>query len=349
MSVEPPDEPERNRYAAATESWLGELDDAVPGDFSDVVRRAATLQPERISAQDVEDAAALPTDESELRARLHFGTLDDFLDDATAFVTSQRVDTPPPLRAVGTRSDEETRGSSGAGSGRWLRIALLGVGLAAAVVLVPRTMRWGTGSQTTDASFSAAQDRLRESARDAAEQAVTRRPQPAPTENERSVANVEEGATLHELAPHDPPQEPTGIPDAAPRTTARRDREARLRALDDQARAAWKRGELATARNKLEALARLGGRRDLVDIAYGDLFNLARQTDDEAGLRRYWRRYVKRFPRGRFIDDARAGLCRAARGETQRECWQAYLVDRPRGTYRDDARRALEAFRSAAP
>src|SRR5690606_4753335 len=107
------------------------------------------------------------------------------------------------------------------------------------------------------------------------------------------------------------------------------------------ARAAWKVGDLGLAEDKFQQLVRIGRRGKAVDLAYGDLFSIARQRNDRPGLRRYWKQYVSKFPRGRWIDDARAGLCRtAAAGEAQ-ACWRAYLADRPRGTYRADAEAAL--------
>ena len=68
---------------------------------------------------------------------------------------------------------------------------------------------------------------------------------------------------------------------------------------------------------------------------------LARQRHDAAAEAKLWERYVRRFPGGRYVDEARAGLCRRASGDAATRCWRAYLDDRPRGTYRDQARAAL--------
>lgn len=115
----------------------------------------------------------------------------------------------------------------------------------------------------------------------------------------------------------------------------------RLEAIDARGRAAWKRGDLAAAEAAFTELVRIGGRRPIVDIAYGDLFELARQRRDPASEARLWRTYLKRFPNGRYADEARAGACRRAQGEAARACWRSYLADRPHGTYRDRARAAL--------
>ncbi|MFO0633071.1 MAG: hypothetical protein U0168_09500 [Nannocystaceae bacterium] len=115
----------------------------------------------------------------------------------------------------------------------------------------------------------------------------------------------------------------------------------RLAALDDEAHAAWKVGDLATAEAKFEALIDLAGTSRLADLAYGDLFTLARRRGDGEREASLWRAYLERFAHGRFADDARAGLCRRAQGEAQRSCWREYLEDMPQGSYRDKALREL--------
>ncbi len=47
------------------------------------------------------------------------------------------------------------------------------------------------------------------------------------------------------------------------------------------------------------------------------------------------------FPRGRYADDARAGLCRRAASDERDACWQQYLTDFPAGVHRPQAERAL--------
>lgn len=87
--------------------------------------------------------------------------------------------------------------------------------------------------------------------------------------------------------------------------------------LDRRAEAAWRRGDRRQARALLDALTRSSAPRKLVEAAYGDLSLLARQDDDRGELERLWRRYLARFPRGVFADDARADLCGSA--ETARD------------------------------
>lgn len=116
-----------------------------------------------------------------------------------------------------------------------------------------------------------------------------------------------------------------------------------LATLDREARIAWQRGETMRAQTLLEELVRSGGRSTLADIAYGDLFELARQRKDAGREARLWKRYLEAFPRGRYADDARAGLCRRAAGEEAIACWRRYLAQHPDGTWREQAKRAIAA------
>lgn len=51
-----------------------------------------------------------------------------------------------------------------------------------------------------------------------------------------------------------------------------------------------------------------------IELAYGDLFVLARQIGDVQGLERARRAYLERFPRGIYADDASAGAAIAIPG-----------------------------------
>ena len=90
--------------------------------------------------------------------------------------------------------------------------------------------------------------------------------------------------------------------------------------LDRKAEAAWRRGDRRQARVLLDALTRSSAPRKLVEAAYGDLSLLARQDDDRGELERLWRRYLARFPRGVFADDARADLCGSAQAAMDPLC-----------------------------
>ncbi len=309
--------------------------------FADVVRRAAALPDAQISVQDIQLAETMDAlTREEIEAGLNFGTLDDFLDDVADFVAEQDVAEPPPLRAAEAVAAENAPASRPAAT--WARWAAAAAILLALPVAVPSLARaWATWrSETVSLGYASTMDRIQLPTHDGdaterpAKRATKRRvPASAPVE---SVPEAEP-----ELAPA--PTEPTPIVDdepvAAPRGPTKAER---LRALDAEAQAAWKRGELGVAQTKFEALVRAAGGRDVADIAYGDLFEVARQRKDAAAELQYWKRYVRRFPKGRYIDDARAGICRRTAGDRALECWRAYLRDRPNGTYRTHAQRVLD-------
>ncbi len=112
-------------------------------------------------------------------------------------------------------------------------------------------------------------------------------------------------------------------------------------ALDEAAHAAWRRGDVAETRSLLTALARSSAGAARRELAYGDLFVLARRSDDPEALARLWREYLERFPRGLYAEGARAGLCRRAEGAARAACWALYLETWPEGSHADEAREAM--------
>ena len=174
---------------------------------------------------------------------------------------------------------------------------------------------------------------------------VTPAPEPAPVvrrapEPEPEVAPpapapaVEVEDEVEETGPKEP------VAKARPKPAAESKAD-RLRRLDAEAEALWQAGDLAGAEARYREIVQLAPGARAADLAYGDLFSLARQrhgADEEAAL---WRAYLEVFPRGRYADDARAGLCRRAAGEERRACWQAYLADFPAGVHRNQAARVL--------
>lgn len=313
----PPDE----GVGTEVQDWLDEVGEAPPGDFADVLRRRQGLGGVQLSPQDIEDASHLPADEDELRARLNFGTLEDFLDAAAAFVGEPAAENPPPMRAVVPRR----RGWA------WVGASMAVVAAAAAALVWWSLPNEALVPRENDSAVAAAADRSDTNAEgQAAEQRpVLRRSDPPAPAPDLKPAQVDE--------PEAAPDVPEATPSEAPRTQER----ASIEALDAQARAAWRAGELNRARRLFERVVSRGRAGERADVAYGDLFTLARRQGDDGALRRYWKRYVKRFPKGRYIDDARAGLCRAASGDARTRCWERYLEARPRGTYREDAEAAL--------
>lgn len=144
----------------------------------------------------------------------------------------------------------------------------------------------------------------------------------------------EQAAPLEELNPDPPPAEKRRSTKPKP-TKAER-----LAKLDAQAQAQLAAGDTAAAARTLESLVRKGGRSTLVQLAYGDLFTLAYRRGDRPAQAKLWRRYLDTFPRGRFADDARAGLCRHANASRRGGCWERYLADFPAGAYHREAMRS---------
>lgn len=114
--------------------------------------------------------------------------------------------------------------------------------------------------------------------------------------------------------------------------------------LEAQAREAWRNGQLERAERLFRTIVRREGRGARADLAYGDLFSLVRQRRGTAALAELWREYLRRFPRGRYAQDARAGLCRRAGADERAACWRRYLEAYPEGTF---AREAKAAAREA--
>lgn len=130
-------------------------------------------------------------------------------------------------------------------------------------------------------------------------------------------------------------------PREEPSRVKRSNIEERLRALADAAEVALGRGELQRADDLLAKLIAIGGRHRLVELAYGDRFTIAHRRGIIGEQTKLWRAYLQRFPRGRFADDARAGLCRHAPQDARASCWQRYLDELPSGAYQAAARRAI--------
>lgn len=147
-----------------------------------------------------------------------------------------------------------------------------------------------------------------------------------------------------EPAPLEPETVPNETPPAAPRggaAPADRSRDA-LRRLDRTAAERLTAGDAAGAEQAYRALVRRGGRSSLAELAYGDLFTLVHRRGDPQAQRVLWSEYLRKFPRGRFADDAQAGLCRQTKGERARECWARYLDQFPTGAYHRQAERVRD-------
>lgn len=147
----------------------------------------------------------------------------------------------------------------------------------------------------------------------------------------------------HVDAPKEPASDPgPSLPSPAPAPARRLAPKATAGpSLEDEAQALWQRGELAAAEQKYRQILRAAGRSPRAELAYADLFSLIRQSHGMDGQSKEWRAYLKLFPRGRFAEDARAGICQRAPDETHASCWRDYLKHHPGGVHRKQAEAAL--------
>ena len=114
-----------------------------------------------------------------------------------------------------------------------------------------------------------------------------------------------------------------------------------LAALDREAQTLWQQGRLRDAADKFaEIVQRAPGSRT-AEAAYGDLFALENRLGGDAVS--LWRAYLRQFPRGRYADDARAGVCRREPGAGRGACWSDYLVAHPDGAHRREAEQVTQA------
>lgn len=304
---------------------------AVPPDFAAVLARV-----EALAGRESAPIVVAPADDEasddvvvDIRTRPRSGTtdgLDGLVADARAAVERMaegaRMRAIPPMPRVRPR--------------RTVRVVAAGVfGLMAAAAAVTFTIlqvsepaRVGQ-STPLDQAFRIADDAATQgdAVSPAPERAIPRSVAPA------AVVPVPEAPAVEAAPPTIATPDPV-----AERPTVRPVDPDRLRTLSDEARRLWRAGDRGGAEAKFLEVVRAGGRTPLAELAWGDLFALARQMGDEGRLAKRWRGYVAKFPRGRYADDARAGLCRSSK--TPGACWAAYLRDFPQGSYRTEARLA---------
>lgn len=292
-------------------------------DFADVVARANAMSPGRVSEAAVEDAEGCAEVITLGRGTAgEEAALDELIGDARsgmqARIDEHRLRPVPPMRSVPTPTPARRMGAG----------LLLVAGLAAAAVVAAIGLR-SDFMIRDDGAEMPAQAVREEIGAEPTHEAVERTPElpakvrPTPTPEDEEPALE----TEPELAP-------------APVAKASTPHGDRLRAMADEAQAKWRAGDLAGAREIYGRIIARGGRSRQAELAYSDLFSLSHQMGSASERRRWWRGYVKRFPRGRFADDARAGLCRTEAAAKRAACWERYL-EQSGGSYRDEARRAI--------
>ncbi len=325
-----------------SDAWLGDVSAAldrriaaagVQPDFLDVVTRAHELDPELVPAECIEEADALAPvldidadqDQGSVEEEAR---LDDWLGDVRAAVerkVEQRAEGPSPQLNAPT----DRRGAW------WIGGAVL----AAAIVLV---LGIGLVVQVLDMGLTEAPDqalRIQEpddttgQSLEILEQSEAE-PVPSPRPRMQTREVVEHEAVV---IPEEREPEAKALPTRRRRAPSKTER---LKAMADQAQEHWRAGRRAEARRLFERIVSEGGRHRAVQMAYADLFTLASQAGDRGAQRTSWQGYLRRFPRGRFADDARAGLCRTAPSSRRGSCWDEYLSDFPQGSFRAEARAA---------
>lgn len=329
---------------ALRERLEDELADALP-DLVEVVEAAHLADPEAVSATMVDETKALPA-VVRLPRRRGEAALGDFVDAlearTDASLRERGLSSIPPLQTPRRRSGA--------------RVAV-GLGIAAAIALVVAALSPALLSGGGGVSGGMEAQRIADEGPSRSAPIVGPTITTANARRDMYDGSLSpEAAGADAAAPagdgSDPP-EGDEAPAAetrevstnpAPRGDGGRGRgegTESLAALDARAQAAWQRGELVEAERLLLLVIERGGRSSRAELAYGDIFMIAHQRGRADRERRYWRAYLKTFPRGRFADDARAGLCRAQSGELARACWRRYLESEPRGSHRGEAEAAI--------
>lgn len=347
---------------AALDEWIGDvvvaveeaaLHAGVPWDFAAMLARARALDPTVVSAEAVREAEqAEPVISLALR-REQRGTREDpeFARMVSDVRTATNHEVALRTHGIGGIGPALARPVGGA-----RRVAVAVAVLAAGLVLLFGAVGGVQMFRTAAAVPSAAALQQGDTSSTASERAVIENP--ATTARGPSRASPREAVpeqAAPEIADVSPEPPATSVASSAvatrvlgkPRKSKAVEVAAvlptlteKLAALDADAHAAWKSGDFAQAEVKFEALIELAGATRLADLAYGDLFTLARRRGDATREVALWKRYLARFADGRFADDARAGLCRRD-AATPQACWSAYLIDFPKGSYRTQAQRAI--------
>lgn len=304
-------------FADALGAHLAEHERVPPLDFADVLARANAMVDEPLP-ESLESGIAELEDEPSADE-------DDLLDEGLAvFAADLRSHREEHLRAreLAPIPELPRRGS------RWIPFAVVAV--AAAVLLTfALSIDWrATLLQRSDSGLAVEAERSRddEDDREHARRQVSPQPAPEP-ELAPEVVPEPEIVPEPELAPE---------PEPAPRSP--RPRAPSLDELEARARAAWQSGDLEEAeRLYRRVIARAKG-STRAELAYGDLFSVAKRRGGSSAQAEVWRQYLRRFPEGRYADGARAGLCRRQPAARQPECWSEYLRRHPNGAHADKAR-----------
>jgi len=312
-------------------------------DFEDVMARAHDRDPTRVSAADVEAAqtlAPIVRMRTALRDRNTEDRFEQFLSDARVAIerkieAREGTNVAPELRRVRPRRRMA------------LSVGAVGVAAAAACVLLFGMSNVRMLVRAPDSAPSQALDGSLREGESRSVDVIERNLAKAAPELDPPLLGPPVPAMM---APDAIPAVPAieTIPTTATSNEARGERGSadRMTLWMNEAQARWRAGDLDGAEERLHDVIRVGGRAPIAEMAYGDLFALAHQRHSVRERTRLWRAYLKRFPNGRFADDAASGLCRVANDDGNSvQCWQDYLTQFERGSYRGEAQRKLETAR----
>ena len=293
--------------------------------FDEMMQRAHALAPDVVDASKLAESSGLAPVVDLHRPREDNG-LDRFVQEARGGVEAKVRE-----RRMGPISTGPVPAVAPAGGKRWIAaVVVAAAGLLGVVYFAaPQIM---TPSVTEEAE----QALLIEDRAGTEGDAVERAPEPVP---KRPAERAEPAPAVEEPEAEPEPEVDVEVPRARPRVPVAK---VDLVSLAAEAERQWRAGELAAAEKTLRKIVKRGGRSRHAENAFSDLFALAHRRGDRSARKRWWRAYLDRFPRGRFADDARAGLCRAAPDAKRVACWTQYLSRHPKGSYRSEAERATK-------
>lgn len=299
------------------------LDDAVPEELASWMGPGLLLDIPSPDIADVEQrvASKLDADEAASGSRVGDSTVADAAADVRA-VVERRVES----RFLQSRAPAEKHSARRVGVLPWL---LAAGALAASVVGVLWIQARPLEQSGTGAGLGQAAQLAVESAETGTSVVSEAEPKPKPTQPRPGLTQ--------------PPDEDEAVPilePVPPEASRPAPRNPSLQSLADEAQRLWRVGDRSGAQSALMEIVRRGGRAPRVELAYADLFTLARQQGETRKRKRLYQGYLRRFPKGRLAEDARAGLCRTSGDTTQAACWRGYLKRYGSGSYRAEAKAA---------
>lgn len=344
---------ESEGHDADFDAFVGEVAETIEGDdggvapdFLAVVTRAHAMDPGIVPQSAVDEVGTYaPIISLQDAARLRRGQDDAELDTFVRDVRGHVDHAIATQHAGGNVTTETAEPANG-----WRGVYKLGVaaGLLLALGLGAGVATWmGSGGGVlwsiddeppNEAMLSPKSAPTRET--QVLEEQAAPDPRPDPRSAPKPDPKPEPAPRLEDRpAPQPALEEPVARPRPrrAPKAPSRRDR---LAALEQQANAAWQAGRLSEAEAAFRKIIGIDPRGSWGESAYGELFTLQRQRKRSSVA--LWKAYLKRFPSGRFADDAQAGLCRRAEGSEKVACWTDYLERMPRGSFRRQAQRELD-------